>query len=282
MAINRILAELLIDEHKVEPFHGHFLQLGKQDINLLHTEYKDLCGKKGFGTYEAPNGGEASRYVTNHDFFHPFGFDQIQSLDYSAYEGSDIAHDLNIEIPERLVGEYDLILDGGTLEHVYDFPTAMASIGRMLKVGGRIIHTSPSSGNMDHGFYMFSPTLYHDYYTQNGFRLKKLLVSKRAWGKVAYYHYSPGMDLRKFNDGNINLVVIAEKTEQSTANPPLQNFYLNRWEGGEQKTPPGTRFSAFLPFLTRHYVLYQFLRKMYVTLTKRRKKRVKPVLYKAY
>jgi hypothetical protein len=39
----------------------------------------------------------------------------------------------------------------------------------MLKVGGRLIIMVPASNSIDHGFYSFSPTLFFDYFADNGF-----------------------------------------------------------------------------------------------------------------
>lgn len=40
----------------------------------------------------------------------------------------------------------------------------------MLRPGGTIIIGTPSSNAINHGFYSLSPTLFHDYFTANGFR----------------------------------------------------------------------------------------------------------------
>ena len=62
-----------------------------------------------------------------------------------------------------------MIIDGGTMEHIFHIPNVLNNIYRMLRVGGRIIHISPSSNYVDHGFYSFSPTLFYDFYQTNKF-----------------------------------------------------------------------------------------------------------------
>jgi len=42
----------------------------------------------------------------------------------------------------------------------------------LLKPGGRIIFLSPSTNHVDHGFYMFLPTLFMDYLLANGFSIR--------------------------------------------------------------------------------------------------------------
>ena len=56
------------------------------------------------------------------EFFRLFlSAEEITSLDYSDYEGADINHDMIFPIPEPLEEKYDVIIDGGTLQHVFNF-----------------------------------------------------------------------------------------------------------------------------------------------------------------
>ena len=41
----------------------------------------------------------------------------------------------------------------------------------MCELGGEIIHAAPTNNWPNHGFYQLSPTLFHDYYTANGFEV---------------------------------------------------------------------------------------------------------------
>src|SRR5579884_1812264 len=53
-------------------------------------------------------------------FFKQFGFTDVHSLDVSPYEGCTHIHDLNDpNTPADLIGQYDFVLSGGTLEHVF-------------------------------------------------------------------------------------------------------------------------------------------------------------------
>src|SRR5437588_1617953 len=54
-----------------------------------------------------------------------FGATDVLSLDASDYEGASIVHDMNQPIPDRYKGQFDFVDDGGTLEHVFNFPTAI-------------------------------------------------------------------------------------------------------------------------------------------------------------
>jgi SAM-dependent methyltransferase len=117
----------------------------------------------------------------------------VDSLDVSDYEGASLIGDLNVPNPEVLAGRrFDLILDFGTLEHVYNLPNALTSIEQILALGGTIVHLVPSNGFSGHGLYQFSPSLFQEIYSKkNGFTCQAFLIKmsglghKKFWWKVA-------------------------------------------------------------------------------------------------
>ena len=152
MGIGRSNTELLIrllSECKIG--RSAILQLGKQDI-LEPEKIEAILQKYNF---QADFYKSASNDVK---YFKSLGFNQVHSLDFSDFEGANIIHDLNIPIKDGLTNSYDLIFDGGTLEHIFNLPEALKNIFLLLKTGGFIVHNLPSHNHVDHGFYMFSPT----------------------------------------------------------------------------------------------------------------------------
>jgi SAM-dependent methyltransferase len=97
------------------------------------------------------------------------GADSVSVADISPYENPDYLIDLNNRGGPEYNDKFDIIFDIGTLEHIFDVPTALENITRMLKPGGRVILVVPSSNYIDHGFYQFSPTLFYDFFSCNGF-----------------------------------------------------------------------------------------------------------------
>ena len=87
------------------------------------------------------------------------GVESVESLDFSDYEGADIVHDLNKPLPKKYHGKYDLVFDGGTLEHVFDVKTSMTNAFDLLAPGGTLMAMSPGNNFFAHGFYQFSPDL---------------------------------------------------------------------------------------------------------------------------
>jgi SAM-dependent methyltransferase len=114
------------------------------------------------------------------DILTPLGFD-VESMDISTYEGASIVHDLNKPVSPELVERFDIVWDGGTLEHVFDFPSALRNAMSMVKVGGHFAMRTPANNLCGHGFYQFSPELFFRIFApQNGFELHRIYVLSRG------------------------------------------------------------------------------------------------------
>lgn len=96
-------------------------------------------------------------------------FDVIQE------RGDEIMCDLNEPLPEKYLGQYDFVLDVGTIEHCFNIGQAAKNMAGLLKQGGVILHENPFV-MPNHGFYSLNPTWYLDFYEQNGFRLLDCLL----------------------------------------------------------------------------------------------------------
>ena len=92
-------------------------------------------------------------------FLRYLGASYVHSFDRSDYEGATHLHDLNQPIPERHKERYSLVLDGGSLEHIFNFPMAIRNCLEMVEIGGYFLATSPMNNFVGHGFYQFSPEL---------------------------------------------------------------------------------------------------------------------------
>jgi len=76
--------------------------------------------------------------------FHRLGAATVDSLDYSAYEGAALIHDMNLPWPSGSPPrQYDLVHDGGTLEHVFHLPQALSNAMSLVKPGGLFAGVSP-------------------------------------------------------------------------------------------------------------------------------------------
>ena len=115
-------------------------------------------------------------YVAD-QFLRALGALKLDELDNSDYEGASVVHDLNRPAPDRWHQSFDVVIDGGSLEHVFEFTTALRSLMSMVKVGGHLLMTTPTNNMSGHGFYQFSPELFYRALDEaNGYRVERLLV----------------------------------------------------------------------------------------------------------
>jgi hypothetical protein len=171
------------------------------------------------------------------------GVRSLTMLDVSDYEGAGLIHDLNCPTPKSLDESFDAVVDGGSLEHVFNVPVALASLMRMTKVGGHLCLAVPANNLCGHGFYQFSPEfMYRALDGKHGFRLEdawiapsrfpsvellpargafRVMDPARVGGRIGLVSRQPAM-----------LVVAAEKVRHSSdpfAAAPHQSDYVKQW-----------------------------------------------------
>ncbi len=170
MALHESALIRLLNTFRMTSANGSLIMLGKQMINIEWGHFMKTVGKFGFSYKKEIYEQIKDQYpIDSYQLFRMFGFQEVHAMDISDHEGADFVFDLNLPVTEDLKGRFDVILDGGTTEHVFNVPEAMKTISHMLKKEGIVVHSQPMAGYVDHGFYSFSPTFYHDYYTHNGF-----------------------------------------------------------------------------------------------------------------
>jgi SAM-dependent methyltransferase len=145
---------------------GSVMSLSRQFITTPPSEAKEFLERSGFGT-QVP-GYDWQRPLSSRELFLSFGFQSYDDIDFTPAEGCTIVHDLNQSVPAELYERFDLVIEMGTLEHIFDVRAVFESMVRMLKPGGTVFHFSPMTW-INHGFYNFSLTLFYDVYRYNGF-----------------------------------------------------------------------------------------------------------------
>lgn len=179
-------AQLLIRSHRSGLHFGRMATLGRQGIHAPGWELLALLQKAGFRvSTDRAQALSHSRFAE--EFFLQLGASEVIAIDASSYEGAQIVHDMNQPIPAELVASFDLVLDGGTLEHVFDFPTALRNAGRMVKPGGRFLSITIANNFSGHGFYQFSPELFYRFLAEkNGWAMESCIVWEDSPGAKFY------------------------------------------------------------------------------------------------
>jgi len=91
-------------------------------------------------------------------------------IDVARLRGMERIVDLNYALPEDLARSFDLVVDTGTCEHCFNVAQAFVNACEALAPGGMLVHAAPLT-RINHGFWSFNPTLYPDFFGDNGFDL---------------------------------------------------------------------------------------------------------------
>ena len=193
-------------------------------------------------------------------FFELLGATEIASIDASSYEGASLIHDLNDPIPGDWKGRFTAVVDGGSLEHVFDFPRALRNATELLAVGGHFLSIAPANNFMGHGFYQFSPELYFRVFVPaNGFRLRVMLIqscsSRSRWYRVLDPESVRGrVELQ--NALPTLIYVLAQKVDEKPflTLRPQQSDYSAVWQAGrdaDTRAKPRTIGQRLPTFLKR-------------------------------
>jgi SAM-dependent methyltransferase len=267
VGILRGSARLLLDEARRRPFEGAVLELGKMFVFFTRQELARWAQMHRVPLADVADVGlshdpalAAQGCLDDRSFFSLLGFARVTSCDASRWEGADILLDLNQPAPEELRGRFDVVFEGGTIQHVFHLPRVLQNVHHFLKPGGRVIHgMSPSNNHVDHGFYMYSPTLFYDFYSANRFEINTFYLFDFA---LAYYvrarlettrwriyRYQPGclddLSYGRFGNRQAGIFVVATKTEDSTGDAiPQQGFYRDLWRRTGEREPPDPVASA--------------------------------------
>ena len=220
------------------------LMIGRQGIHLpleklltLLTDFQPPLPEELLERVSAAN----SRYAE--PLLHCLGAEKIDSIDFSNYESASIQHDLNDVIPKQYHACYDTVLDGGSLEHIFDIKQSLKNCMDMIKVGGHYLGISPANNFMGHGFYQFTPELFFSVFSAaNGFDVDQIILfesrEKNTWYEVVKPETIKSR-VQLQNSEKTYLLIIAKKVAQKEAflTPPQQSDYQAVWSGRGSAAP---------------------------------------------
>jgi SAM-dependent methyltransferase len=176
------------------------------------------------------------------------GFGRMEAMDFSGFEGAGVLHDLNQPVPAALEGQFDLIFDGGTLEHVFNVPVALTSVFQMLKPGGWFVSANGMNGWPMHGIYQFNPELVWTFWGRaSGCRVHTCLgVPKDPTSTDALWPFPDPAERGKrlrlrgkdFPSSRMYLYYEVERLETSALTARvLQSDYETRWKSHNNAGP---------------------------------------------
>jgi hypothetical protein len=189
---------------------GRATTLGRQEIHIPSSTVefflqKYQCVSKPYSGFCEP-------------FLQDLGFETVDSIDNSPFEGATILHNMNQPIP--YIKPYDFILDGGTIEHIFNTPQVCENIINLLEVGGIYLSITPNNNFSGHGIYQFSPEFYLSAFSEEyGMKVMELYLAKvgtgiEEWINVNSYQGGRNTSSFRTNDEVYIIAIIKKVSEQ--------------------------------------------------------------------
>lgn len=164
------------------------------------------------------------RVIDAQSLFEVMGM-RMTVVDLVASRGGERIVDLNQPLPADLADAFDVVLDAGTMEHCFNVGQAVCNILAMAKVGGFVIHMNPMT-MINHGFFNFSPTFYHDFYGQNGHQLIAPICGVSANGIKVNYQKIDHTRRQRVPETTTMVLSVARKQNADGPIWPMQSKYL--------------------------------------------------------
>lgn len=211
MGIDWTVCDALFQSFKYATSKKRLLTLGRQGIHINASIFNYFLEKN-----NVPHLKDRYQYGTFCDqFFMDIGFETVDSIDNSPYEGASIIHNMNNPLPTDLYSGdkgYDYIFDGGTTEHIFNTPQVCENIINLLNIGGIYVAVTPNNNFSGHGIYQFSPEFYLSAFSSKyGMEVQELYLAKlgcdhETWINVNSFNPDPvagyGRNISSFNSAD--------------------------------------------------------------------------------
>jgi hypothetical protein len=166
---------------------------------------------------------EAARYAEARLIYQVvFKYKSYTSIDLQPATDHHIQQDLNV--PFDLGLQFDICINNGTTEHVFNQANCYKAIHDHTRAGGLMIHWTPCLGWINHGLYNVQPGFFPDLARANSYEicLAALGTDSNLYNLFALNEAL----LAAHSDMRDSLVmVVMRKTSDVAFRPPLQAFY---------------------------------------------------------
>lgn len=246
MGIDYVVCEALFQSFKYVTSKKRLLTLGRQGIHINAHIFNHFLEK-----HNVTHLKDKYQYNSYCElFFTDMGFELVDSIDNSSYEGASIIHNMNNPIPSHLLNNnngYDYIFDGGTTEHIFNTTQVCENIINLLNVGGIYVSVTPNNNFSGHGMYQFSPEFYLSAFSKKyGMSVQALYLARVSsdidtWidVNVDSSNLDPtwnGRNVSSFNSNEpVYIIAIIKKISNNGVNllsdaPNQYNYEQNDWK----------------------------------------------------
>ncbi len=257
MGISKNGLRFLIIAKKTGVDFSKTAMIGRQTIRMPFAHFKAVINDEASINISESN----LKHIYDHHYAEPLfellGAREVHSFDFSDYEKATHTHDFNKPISDDFKNKYSLVIDGGSLEHIFNFPVAVQNCMEMVKVDGHFIGMTPSNNYLGHGFYQFSPELFYRILNdENGFEVQKMLMYENRYSRKWMSVKDPDVVKSRVvlvNDKPVILQFIAKRNCIKTifSKTPQQSDYQVEWtkkkESFQKKDSFLSKVKSFIP-----------------------------------
>lgn len=184
MGINKNTLRFLLLAKKNGVDFSQTAVIGRQTLNMPQEHFLEVMEKESGLNVKHDDLVEIYKFRFADKLFSILGATQYESFDYSDFEQATHLHDFNEPIADQFKNRYTLVIDGGSLEHVFNFPVSISNCMQMVKANGHFISVTPANNNFGHGFYQFSPELFYRVLnSENGYNVKSMYYYDNKFSK---------------------------------------------------------------------------------------------------
>jgi hypothetical protein len=229
---------------------GRVLTIGRQNFVVTKDQLHKLAREFSFDAGEFLNASTQKDLVHVEPLFtRLLKAKAVESIDVSNYEGATHIHDMNAPLPEKLHAQFDTVLEAGSLEHIFNFPTALKNVMQAVKVGGTLFMQTPANNYFGHGFYQFSPELFYRAFSpENGFEVRRMHLFEHFYpchffATQTYEVTDPATVRRRVqlvnNRPALLLIEVRRVADKPIfASPPQQSDYVPLWKNEAAQLEP--------------------------------------------
>ncbi len=226
------------------------IDLGSQTSSINNIFIKNLINQnKPLTLYqkESLETLSSKNSFTTKDYFMSVGFNEYKSIDINgAYDSYQFDLNKNILETYNFNQKYDLVVNNGTGEHVFNQYSLFLNFHNLTKTNGIMLNILPFIDWINHGFYNFNPIFFADLAASNNYEIIKISLANRDGAElkldgddfsILFEQIKPHRNNSKFAKmieiakekigKNILLVVTTRKLKNLNFKIPLQGKYLS-------------------------------------------------------
>lgn len=225
MAISAVHYQLLKEHAHLFPRGGSLLEIGEANWygDMPPQEFCDAMGAR-YLTDIGNAKGDLFKLakIVYQKLFAPAINDAID------YNGTIHAMQLDLNSPIDLPRKYDVVINHGTAEHIFNIAMVFKSMHDWTKTGGHMVHEVPCVGWVDHGFYCLQPGLFYDLSAANEYELISLSIAhieSRQIIRVESREHCHALVESRSIPNNALLFVVMRKVKGQIFRVPMQGIY---------------------------------------------------------